>query len=260
MAMAEGSTTETDQAGEDESEYRSDRIVQLSNNPIIPLAQSTDASFIGTMAVQVAAHELRNTLAVISTNTELLLSQTLAPELQAECARRILASTKRAELILENSLRSIPLVYGEMTGVDLISVLEASANLLLDQMNSQNVTLIKDLQAVLPIVPGNAMALQHVFINLITNALKAMPRGGELTISAESDQEYVEISFRDTGCGVKRKSLARVFDPFFTADPTGAGAGLGLSICRNVIKQHGGTIAVESKEGKGSAFTIRLPH
>ncbi|MDO8589335.1 MAG: ATP-binding protein [Armatimonadota bacterium] len=220
-------------------------------------ARSAMMSSVETMAVGIAAHELRNSLAIISSNIHLLLDHYCDNELHAECAKRIQAGTERAGHILESWLSGIPLARGQM--MDITALLEESVNLLIDQLTSGNVTLAREFQPALPGVVGNPTALQQVFVNLITNALHSMPSGGVLTITTLTQAQHVEIRFRDTGRGVPPEHLARVFNPFFTTDRTGKGVGLGLSTCRNIMEQHGGTIKVESEVGRGSAFTLRLP-
>ena len=108
--------------------------------------------------------------------------------------------------------------------------------------------------------------MHQVFLNLFLNAIQAMPKGGELTIKAEpiasaplvnSGKEYVKISISDTGRGIQARHVNKIFDPFFTTRPKGIG--LGLSITYQIIKNHGGSIKVDSKPDKGTAFTITLP-
>ena len=101
--------------------------------------------------------------------------------------------------------------------------------------------------------------LKRVFLNLIGNALGAMPQGGRLTISTQVTPGNVEIGFTDTGIGIPADSLERVFDPFFTTKPERSGTGLGLSASRQAVELHRGTIGIESQVGKGTAVTVSLP-
>jgi two-component system NtrC family sensor kinase len=102
--------------------------------------------------------------------------------------------------------------------------------------------------------------LNQVFMNLIVNALQAMPGGGRLCISGQRQTNgQIVLCFRDSGCGIPQAVIGRIFDPFFTTKPVGQGTGLGLSVSYNIIKRHGGQITVESVEGQGTAFTLILP-
>jgi signal transduction histidine kinase len=100
-----------------------------------------------------------------------------------------------------------------------------------------------------------------VFINLIINAAEAMNGNGRLTLTTwlEADGEFVEVIFSDTGHGITEQDMERIFDPFFTTKEAGYGTGLGLAISYGIIKEHEGTIEVESEVGKGATFTVRLP-
>jgi len=108
-------------------------------------------------------------------------------------------------------------------------------------------------------ISGNASLLQQAFLNLFLNGIKAMPDGGKLHVSVEKAGQEVVISVADTGHGISKEDMDKIFDPFYTTAPVGKGTGLGLSICYSIVKQHSGAIEVESAEGKGSAFTVRLP-
>ena len=114
---------------------------------------------------------------------------------------------------------------------------------------------------------GDCTNLQTLFLNLITNALDAMPGGGMLTIRTEQilpalpskDGRWLKISIADTGIGISDESKKKIFDPFFTTKKMGEGTGLGLAICEKIVKEHYGKIEVESEAGMGSTFLISIP-
>ena len=110
----------------------------------------------------------------------------------------------------------------------------------------------------LPPVAGNANYLQQVFLNLLLNARDAMPRGGAITINVALTGFHIIIRFSDTGMGIEKSILEKIFRPFFTTKGD-KGTGLGLAVCHKIVGQHKGEIRVESEMGKGTTFTIFLP-
>jgi two-component system NtrC family sensor kinase len=107
----------------------------------------------------------------------------------------------------------------------------------------------------------DANQIQQVFINIVLNAADAMPNGGTITIAthASHGDPYVQAQFGDTGVGIPEKDLHRIFDPFFTTKGDKRGTGLGLAVSYGVIERHHGQIEVQSEEGKGTTFTVKLP-
>jgi two-component system NtrC family sensor kinase len=101
--------------------------------------------------------------------------------------------------------------------------------------------------------------MRQVILNLFKNAKEAMPRGGTLTVRTEKEDKKVLIRIQDTGAGIPEEIRNRIFEAFFTTKQKVKGVGLGLSVCYGIIKDHGGEIRVDSKEGKGTTFTISLP-
>lgn len=116
---------------------------------------------------------------------------------------------------------------------------------------------ISDLTKDTPKLMVDVDKLKRAFVNMIKNALDAMPDGGTLTITSESDEDHVKISFRDTGFGMSTETIRRLWTPLFTTKAKGMG--FGLPICRRVVEAHGGSIKVESRTGKGTTFTIIIP-
>jgi signal transduction histidine kinase len=108
-------------------------------------------------------------------------------------------------------------------------------------------------------VTYDAQQIEQVLINLIHNAVQAMPNNGSLRIGLNQVEETAHISIQDTGSGISPEHLKRIFDPFFTTKPEGQGTGLGLSVSYGIIANHHGKIDVESEIGKGTKFTIILP-
>ncbi|HVP77474.1 MAG TPA: ATP-binding protein [Thermodesulfobacteriota bacterium] len=132
---------------------------------------------------------------------------------------------------------------------------------------ARNVNLKKHFSPNLPPILGDLTQLQTLFLNLITNALDAMPKGGILTIEtrlvsptpSSKDGRWLEIAVTDTGIGITEETKKRIFEPFFTTKKMGEGTGLGLAICDKIIKEHSGKIEIESGVGKGSTFLVSFP-
>jgi signal transduction histidine kinase len=106
---------------------------------------------------------------------------------------------------------------------------------------------------------GDGSQLQQVFLNLVLNALDAVPEGGHVGITARLDTEGIEVAVSDNGCGIAAEDLGRIFDPFFSTKGVGKGTGLGLSVSYGIVQAHGGRIAVDSRVGVGSTFRVWLP-
>jgi two-component system, NtrC family, sensor kinase len=111
----------------------------------------------------------------------------------------------------------------------------------------------------LPTVSGNSGKLQQVFMNLIMNARDAMPRGGELTIATEAENSSVHVEVSDNGVGIPADQLNKIFDPFFTTKGTGRGTGLGLAVTYGIVREHSGSILVDSVVGRGTTFRLEFP-
>jgi two-component system NtrC family sensor kinase len=129
------------------------------------------------------------------------------------------------------------------------------------QVERSKVHLSLNLQENLPPISGHSSQLQQVFTNLILNAVQAMPQGGSLTISTvlRQDEDKIHVSFADTGQGIARENLDKIFEPFFSTKKVGEGTGLGLSVSYGLIRNHGGEIKVTSEAGRGTVFTVVLP-
>ena len=130
-----------------------------------------------------------------------------------------------------------------------------------DQALFHNITVERHFGADVPEVVADPSLMQQVFMNLIINAAEAMPDGGRLVVTTRRDaaEGMVEVEFADTGHAIAEADLERIFDPFFTTKAVGHGTGLGLAISFGIVKEHRGTISVESEVGKGTTFDVRLP-
>jgi len=146
----------------------------------------------------------------------------------------------------------------EKAASNISEILDRTVNLVRYDKRFKDIQLVPNIDPIPPL-KINPDRMQQVFLNLMLNAIDAMPKGGKLTVSMKQKKDTVEIVFSDTGMGIDEAILDRIFDPFFTTKPLGKGTGLGLSICYGIIREHNGSISVKSKKGEGTTFTINLP-
>ena len=148
-----------------------------------------------------------------------------------------------------------------LDAVDVDEVIERSLSLMQEQLRLRAIEVELDLCAEELIVLGNAIQLEQVFINLLTNARDALAesRGKTICITTSREGDWIKIRFADTGSGIAPEVEQRIFDPFFTTKEVGTGTGLGLSITYSIVKEHGGRIAVEPGRRRGASFLIELP-
>lgn len=219
------------------------------------LIQSAKLAAIGELASNVA-HEINNPLTSIVGFTELIKDESNISVIKSHLDI-IGNESRRARDIVRELLhfaRKRPL---QLTDLDMNEALKDVIPLIESQARLNNVELSEE-YGELPGTMGDPNQLKQVFINIINNAIAAMPGGGRLSLSTSQAGDSILVKFSDTGHGIPKETLHRIFEPFFTTKKD-KGTGLGLSISYRIIQEHGGRIDVESTEGQGSAFTVRLP-
>ncbi len=171
--------------------------------------------------------------------------------------------TRRTSRIVSNLLAFSRQSKFDLKRVDLNGILEKTLFLNANQLKIGGVKVEKRLDTALPLITGSEDQLQQVFMNLISNAAEAINMNGGGTLNIETGHSLKDgvavISFRDAGVGISQENLPRLFAPFFTTKKKGKGVGLGLSVAYGIIKEHGGSIHVETKVGKGTTFKVELP-
>jgi len=223
---------------------------------------------LGRLAASVV-HEINNPLAGILNYVRLMIKimsrGAPSPE-QMEKFQKYLgvveSETDRCSRIVSNLLAFSRKSKMEFSEVNVNEVLERSLMLSQHKMTLQNIQTNTDLDFKIPLIQGDFNQLQQAVINLLFNAIDAMPDGGTLVLASAFDPKTntVEIRVADTGCGIPRENLPHIFEPFFTTKTEGKGLGLGLSTVFGIVDRHKGTIEVRSEVGKGTTFTVRLPH
>jgi two-component system NtrC family sensor kinase len=220
------------------------------------LVQSEKLASLGQLAAGVA-HEINNPLTNILLDAEAIRDMEMDEDSRKERLDEIVSQVevtgKIVTNLLEFSRQSEPMTMPTEIEKLIDEALEIAI------LNTRDVEVIKDYEGNLPEVKGDPIQLKQVFLNIILNSLQAMSKGGRLEIATGMEDEFIRISFEDTGTGISRENLDKVFDPFFTTNKVGEGTGLGLSLCLGIIERHGGKIDVQSQPGKGSVFTVRLP-
>ncbi len=205
------------------------------------------------------AHELNEPLGSILGFAELAKgAQRLPKQVRADLERIIEASLHAREVIKKLMIfaRQMPT---QMSPVDLNEVVSKSLLFLESRIVSEGIRLGRRLSPDLPLITADASQLQQVLVNLVVNAVQAMPSGGKLTVGTARQGQEVLLTVEDTGAGMNEEILKQIFIPFFTTKQVGQGTGLGLSVVHGIVTSHGGTIRVESRPGEGSRFEVRLP-
>jgi len=213
---------------------------------------------IGVLAAGVA-HELNEPLGNILGFAQLAKK---CPDLP-ESARRDIEKVEAASLQAREVIRKL-LVYArqmppERTKVNLSHVVEKGLNFLETRCAQAGVELVCSLAPDLPPITADPVQLNQVLVNLVVNALQAMPNGGKLTVQTCLSGSQVCLIVEDTGIGMSDEEMGQIFVPFFTTKGVGQGTGLGLPVVHRIVAAHGGTIEVKSKVGCGTRFEIRLP-
>jgi PAS domain S-box-containing protein len=224
------------------------------------LYNATHLASIGEMASGIA-HEINNPLTGVVGFSQLLIDRDI-PEDIKEDLEIINHEAQRAAKVVSGLLT---FAYQNKPGWSMVDVNEIISNTLelrTYEMELSNIQVITELDEHLPLIAADGTQLQQVFLNIILNAeqaMKNMKKRGTLTVGTEYSDKKVVITFADTGPGISKENLPRVFNPFFTTKKVGEGTGLGLSMSHGIIKQHNGKIHVESKQGHGAKFIIELP-
>jgi signal transduction histidine kinase len=205
------------------------------------------------------AHEIRNPLGNISASAQYFISKYKPPKKSRKYLNIILKNANYANGIITDLLNFARPRETSFEMNDIRRVIDNTLNLVKGRCLKQKVRLTCRLEEKLPKIMLDTKRLEDAFLNIIINALDAMPKGGKLTISCHvnfQDSE-VEVSFLDTGKGIPKENVNRIFDPFFTTKRNGTGLGLGLAL--QAIKDHKGKIDVKSKVSQGTEVIVKLP-
>jgi len=220
------------------------------------IIHSEKLSSIGRLAAGIA-HEIGNPLTSIFSFVQILREMEDGDEFKRESLETILFHINRISGILKQLSGFTKMPAGEPKQCSVNDTIDTSLNLIQYDKKAKNISIVKVLSPDLPEIVTDANQLSQVFVNLILNAIDAMPGGGSLTVTSFMLDGMITIQFQDTGSGILKEDIGKIFDPFYTTKEKGTG--LGLAVSYNIIKKINGLLTVESPAGKGATFTIMLP-
>ena len=236
------------------------RDAQLREQAKRKVMESERLAMVGQLAAGVA-HEINNPLTGIVTYSQLLLEKVPGEGSTRSSLQKIVTQANRCRKIVRGLLDFSRQSKPDERPCNVNTLVQECLSLVGNQALFRNIEIVRHLAEDLPLVPMDPSQIQQVFLNLIINAAEATPAEGRLTVSTRlaTSGKSVEVGFEDTGCGIKQADLERIFEPFFTTKGARRGTGLGLAISYGIIKEHKGTITVESEVGKGTTFVVSLP-
>jgi len=248
---------------QDEERYR--KLLQERNRLEAELKQSSKLAFMGELAAGIA-HEINNPLGIILGFVQDILEEISENHPLFEPIRIIEQETARCADVVRELLDFARLKPPQRTNVDILEVLEDSVFLLTPQIKKNKLKVGKSYHQNIPYVEVDPGLIQQVFLNVLLNAIQAMPFGGNLKLGigleafskGGGNQCWVCVTISDTGHGIPNKIFGKIFDPFFTTKG-GKGTGLGLPVCQRIMDDHLGRIQVQSQEGIGTTCRICLP-
>lgn len=242
------------------------------------LIRSAKLESVGRLAAGVA-HEVKNPLAIILAGTDFLLGNpAIAPKETEAVLRDIRVAVDRASTVIGGLLNYSAATDITPSVADVNDVLEHALQLVHYALSRGHVEVVRDLASPLPRLSLDVARIEQVFVNLLMNALDAMPKGGTLTARTRRTQltatdpgaglrrtdpfkvgqTVIRVDIEDSGTGIPVDHLTRVFDPFFTTKPTGKGTGLGLAVCKTIVAMHGGSVWVGNRPEGGAVATVIL--
>jgi PAS domain S-box-containing protein len=222
------------------------------------LLQAEKLAAMGRLTSQIA-HELNNPLYGIMNTLELLKTEIPLENRRRKILEMALSETMRLSELLRKMLSFSKPDQEERGSVDVNTLLDEILLLYQKQLSEYSIKISSSFFDGLPVINASKNQLRQVVINLISNAIDAMPNGGTLRVRTGLEGPKVKIELSDTGVGIKKEDIERIFDSFFTTKSSVKGVGLGLSVCYGIVKEHGGDIRVQSEPGEGATFILTFP-
>ena len=223
-------------------------------------AESERSKAVSMLAAEVA-HEIGNPLNSLYLHLQFLqrLLKRPDPDLTdaAQEVDEARSEVERLDAIINQFLHALRPGKPVFEPLDLKSLVLDSLNFMRQEITERKIQIEFYWGENVPQINGDANQMKQAFYNLVRNAMQAMPSGGKLTIRCSADDAFVMLSVSDSGCGINPENMQKIFKPFFTTKDSGTG--LGLMIVERIVREHGGSLAVDSKENNGTTFTISLP-
>jgi two-component system, NtrC family, sensor kinase len=214
------------------------------------------------------AHEINNPLAIIAQEAQWMEHLFKGEPLKGlkeiddcrDSLKEIVTQVGRSKEIVQKLLSFARDMEPVIQSVNMNDLVSDMSRILEGEIESKNIRITKNLQPDLPLAYSDPPLLRQVILNLLVNASHAIGRDGEICVATRvPERNAVEITISDTGCGIPKENIEKIFTPFFSTKLQGKGTGMGLAICRGIIERLGGNISVASGVGKGATFTIYIP-
>jgi len=213
---------------------------------------------IGQLAAGVA-HELNEPLGNILGFAQLAQKSSDFPGQVSGDLNKIVGAALHAREIIKKLMAFARQTPSQLEKVNLNKIVEEGLYFFEARCSKAGIELVRELEEALPEITADTAQLNQVLVNLVVNAIQAMPEGGRLTVQTRTDEEHLYLIVEDTGAGMSEDVKKRIFIPFFTTKDVDEGTGLGLPVVHGIVTSHSGTIDVETKIGEGSRFIIKLP-
>jgi len=219
-------------------------------------SQTEKQRAVATLAAGMA-HEIKNPVSALKTFAEFIPEKGEDPEFRKKLHEILTGETQRIQNIIQELLDFAKPKPPQLKAIDLGELVTSTTNLLSSDLNKRHIKWTLSCHHNGAQIQADPDQLRQVLINLIQNAADAMPKGGNITLETRTLEGYLELSIADTGEGIPKELLSKIFDPFVTTKSTGNG--LGLAMVQTIIKAHHGSIQAESTPGKGTTFILRIP-
>ena len=246
--------------GEDVTEKKANE--ELLDKTRVQLATSEKLASIGQLAAGVS-HEVLNPLNIISVQVQMMQAKVKENPLVQKYCGTMTHEIERITKILGALLSFSRKGESKKTKFLMKDIVDEVLDLFQQTFSLENITIETEFGKPIPELFADKEKIRQVFLNIISNAKHAIPEGGVISIKSQKkdtiEGTFTHISISDTGTGIKSENLSQIFDPFFTTKREGEGTGMGLAVVHGIIEDQGGTITVESEEGKGTTFSINLP-
>lgn len=223
----------------------------------LQLQHSDRLAFVGELSAGIA-HELNEPLGRILGFAQLIQKNGALTGQPADDIERIIKASLYTREIIKKLMLFSRQMPRQVIAVDLNAIISNILYFIDVRFQDRSVEVVRRLDPHLPEIQADPVQLSQVLVNLITNAVHAMPNGGVIRVTTKRDDKHVRLSIADTGHGMTAEVRKKIFEPFFTTKPVGQGTGLGLSVVQGIIEDHKGKISVVSAVGKGTRFDIKL--